>query len=178
MAFLKFGVVFSFAPEAEVLIRELISALTDQPEPDDGSIAKGTIVARYKFNEDQDDVTYDLIFRGGQTRRGTSVGAGDVDLTAESNNAGLMASIENQTLSEDGNEVKATVRLSGGQMPNADLAVVTYKATNRDNGNVLAADSDEFEIGPGEVVIGTLDSPVPLEEVVSAPPEGGGEPPV
>lgn len=136
-----------------------------QPLPPPQPEQKGTLVARYKFDEDQAPVTFDLVFKGGTSAKGTPVGAGDVDLSIASSSGQLMAELGPQTLSDDGNEVKATVTLTGQTMPVAELAVVSYAATNRDTGNQVAADTDEFETGPGEVAIGTLDSPVPLTEV-------------
>jgi hypothetical protein len=132
-----------------------------QPQPNIG----GTLVARYKFTEDQEPVSFELIFRGGKSAKGTPVGAGDIDLSVESSSTQLKAELSPQAVSEDGNEVSATVTLTGADMPVAELAIVSYAATNRDTGNQVAADSDEFETGPGEVAIGELDSPVPLPEV-------------
>lgn len=144
------------------LIAETLTTTTlPTPQPEQ----EGQLMARYKFNEDQEPVSFTLVFRGGQTKKGTAVGAGDIDLAVSSSSAQLLAEIGPQTLSEDGNEVSAPITLTGQTMPNAELAVVTYTATNRDTGNQAAADVDEFETGPGEVAIGTLDSPVPLEEI-------------
>lgn len=168
---LKIGFVISFSPEAEALIKSIVDALSHKPQVESPVLDHEVpLMARYKFTEDQDPVSFPLVFTGGHSKKGTAVGAADVDLTVESSIAAITAEISNQKLSDDGNSVSADVTLTGGTMEQADLAVVTYKATNRDTGNVIAADTDEFETGPGEVAIGTLDSPVPLPEVAPAAP--------
>jgi hypothetical protein len=168
---LKLGLEINLSHKTEAflscLIREVIEALKPQQQATEPTLTHEVpIMARYKFNADQEPVTFPLVFKGGLDKKGNPVGAGDVDLSIESGSASIVAELGQQTLRDDGNEVKADVTLSGGPMAVADLAVVTYKAKNRDTGNVVAADSDEFETGPGEVAIGTLDSPVPLPEVV------------
>jgi hypothetical protein len=153
------------------LLQQILKAIESlQPLPEPQPEQEGKLMARYKFNEDQEPVSFTLVFRGGTSKKGTAVGAGDVDLAASSSSPQLLAEIGPQSLSADGKEVSAPVTLTGQSMPNSELAVVTYTATNRDTGNQVAADVDEFETGPGEVAIGTLDSPVPLNAIEEPPP--------
>lgn len=129
----------------------------------------GKLVARYRIPEDQPPITFDLVGKDFKSAKGSSVGAGDIDLAVESDNPSLLAEMGAQTVSEDGNEVSAPVTITA-QSSSIDMAVVTYRATNRDTGALVAGDSDEFIIGPGEATIGTLDSPVPLTEEPEPPP--------
>lgn len=131
------------------------------PRPNEG----GILLARYRITEDEPAITFDLVGTGFKSGKGSDTGAADIDLSAESNSPGLTAELGPQVLSEDGKTVTAPVILTANSAT-VDMAVVTYKATNRDTGHVVAADSDEFIIGPGEATIGVLDSPVPLEAVV------------
>lgn len=131
-------------------------------------------MARYRIPEDQPPLEFELVGKDFKSAKGTPVGAADIDLSIESNNTSLTAEAAGpQRLSEDGNQVILPVRVTA-QSATVDMAVASYKATNRDTGNVVAADSDEFIIGPGEASIGTIDSPVPgltPEEEAPPPPE-------
>lgn len=144
------------------LVAEAIAHINppQPPRPEEG----GILLSRYRIAEDQPAINFELVGTGFKSSKGTETGAGDIDLSVQSNSPGLTASLGTQTVSEDGKTVKATVTLTANS-PTVDMAVVSYKATNRDTGNVVAADSDEFIIGPGEASIGTLNSPVPLDEV-------------
>ena len=131
-------------------------------------------MARYRLNEDAvsgdpGPKTFIIIGTGFKSAAGTQVGANDIDLSVELTGSNMSASLANQRLSDDGLSVMADVTIEGNaQQPTAELAVLKYSAKNRDTGSEVAADTDEFETGPGEATIGTIDSPVPLSEV------GGG----
>lgn len=160
-------------------------AISDLQIPDlppgeaDDSAVEGRLMARYILNEDEvannpGPKTFTIVGTGFKSRAGTPVGAQDVDLNIELIGSNMTASVANQRLSADGNSVEADVTIEGkAQQPTAELAVLKYSGRNRDTGNEVAADTDEFVTGPGEASIGTIDSPVPLTEVPAEP--GGGE---
>jgi hypothetical protein len=158
------------------LVADAIADLTTPEPPPDNVAVEGTLVARYILNEDAvakdpGPKTFPITCKDLKSAAGTPVGAGDIDLAVESSSANVSASIANQQLSGDGNSVTADVTIEGqAQQPTAELAVVKYTAKNRDTGNEVAADTDEFETGPGEASIGTIDSPVPLTPVDEPPP--------
>lgn len=153
-------------------VAEAINNLKPPEPPPDNTAVEGTIVARYRLNEDEvaanpGPKTFTIVGRGFKSAAGTAVGAGDVDLSVDLGEAvNMTASIANQRLSDDGNEVMADVTIEGNaQQPTAQLAVLKYAGKNRDTGNEVCADTDEFETGPGEATIGEMDTPVPLTEV-------------
>lgn len=130
-----------------------------QPQP---NLERGTLVSRYRIPDDQPPIVFVLVGANFTDAKGAPVDAKNIDLSLETTNAAALTGVLGpQTLSDDGLSVSAEVTLTS-QSPSVDLAVAAYKATNRVTGNVVAADSDEFIVGPGEANIGTLDSPVPL----------------
>lgn len=153
-------------------VAEAINNLKQPGPPPDNIAVEGTIVARYRLNEDEvaanpGPKTFTIVGRGFKSAAGTPVGAGDIDLSVDLGSAANMtASLSNQRLSDDGNEVQADVTIEGNaSQPTAELAVLKYSGKNRDTGNEVCADTDEFETGPGEATIGEMDTPVPLTEV-------------
>lgn len=149
------------------------------PPPDDQIAVKGEIRMRYLLNEDEvaknPGPKTDTISCGGLTSKaGTPVKATDIDLTVKSSSPNVSVSISNQRLSDDEMSVLADVTREGAaSQPNTELAVVTYEATNRDTGKLVAADIDEFVTGPGEADFGTIDSPIsgmtPVDETPAPP---------
>lgn len=141
-------------------VAEAISKLqTPAPSPE---VTRGTLMSRYRVPATQDNVTFELVGSNFKDAEGNEASAANIDLTVQSTNEGAVgASIGPGVVSEDGKTVSATVTLTFGS-PSVDMATVEYKATNRNTGAVVAGDSDEFIVGPGEASIGTLDSPVPL----------------
>lgn len=149
-------------------VAEAISKLQPpEPPPDDNTAVRGDIMGRYKFSEDQAPIDYTVTAGNFKSAKNKPVSAQGIKLAIQSSSPNLVATMGEQTVSEDGNSVSASVHLEGNPdgMDNVELAVVTTTATNEDTGNQIAADVDEFETGPGEPVIGTIDSPVPLPEV-------------
>jgi len=129
-----------------------------QPQP------KGVIMATFKVGADNPDIEIGLVGSGfmDSDTPPNPTGAGDIDLSVESSNPDTVsASISGQTLSDDGQSVSATVAVHFGA-PATDVATLTYRATNRDTGLVVAAGTDDFTVQVGEAGIGTVVSTVPL----------------
>ncbi len=141
-------------------VAEAIRSFKPLPLPQPAQ--RGKIVVRYRVPADSPDIVYTLAGNSFQDSEGNPTGAADIDLSIEvSNPAALTVTLGPQAVSVDGNEVTAEVTIHV-ESPQVDAAVLGYKATNRDTGAVVAFDSDEFIVGPGEASVGTLDSPVPL----------------
>jgi hypothetical protein len=142
-----------------------IAKLNTQPPP--LPKPKGVIMATFKVGADNPDIEIALTGSGfmDSDTPPNPTGAGDIDLSVESSNPdAVSASISGQTLSDDGNSVSATVAVHFGA-PATDVATLTYRATNRDTGLVVAAGSDDFTVQVGEAGIGTITSTVPLTPV-------------
>ena len=146
-------------------IVEAINHLTPLPPPQPQS--KGVIMATFKVGADNPDITIRLTGSGfvDNDTPPNPVGAADIDLSVESSAPDTVsASISEQTVSDDGNSVTANVAVHFGA-PASDIAVLTYRATNRDTGLVVAAGTDEFQVQAGEAALGQLTSNVPLTPV-------------
>lgn len=155
-------------------------ALTHINQPDSDSAVKGEIVARYRVPADLPDFEYEIVGRNFTDSEGNPTHARDVDLSLDvANEAAITATLGEQTVSEDGNEVRVPVR-AHVESPSADMGVLMYKATNRNTGEVIAADSDEFIVSAGAARLGTLESDIPgltpePEETTGGETGTGGE---
>lgn len=135
------------------------------------TVTQGKLTMRFKFDEDNDQVDFTVRVGDLKTAHGHAVGAGDIDITAESTVPESVASeISDQQLSEDGMSVSARASLQAGDMSQSGIAVVTVKATNRDTGVLVAFGSAELVYGPGEAAIGNISMDIPLEEVEEPTP--------
>lgn len=140
------------------------------PELPPGQAVKGKLMSRYKFNADQAPVTFDINLTDVKDSHGNPASLEGIELIAYSESEQLTAEVSNQHVSEDGLTLTGTITLTGEEMTHNELAVVTYIAKNQDTGEQIAADTDEFETGPGEATIGQLSTPVPLTPVEEAAP--------
>lgn len=141
---------------------EAIAQLNTQPPPLPQS--KGVIMATFKVAADNPDIVISLAgtdFMDSDTPPNPT-GAGDIDLSVESSAPDVVgATLSNQVLSADGNTVTADIAVHFGAAA-TDVATLTYRATNRDTGAIVAAGSDDFTVQVGEAGIGTVTSTVPL----------------
>lgn len=144
------------------LIAEAITNIHPLPPPQPQP--RGVLMATFKVGADNPDITIRLTGSGfvDNDTPPNPVGAGDIDLSVESSAPDTVsASITEQTVSDDGNSVSANIAVHFGA-PASDIAVLTYRATNRDTGLVVAAGTDEFVVTAGEAALGQLTSNVPL----------------
>jgi hypothetical protein len=146
-------------------VAKAISKLEPPELPQGNTAVKGTLLMRYRFNEDQTPVSFELEVKDLRSAKGSPVGAQGIELSAESSSEQLQVEVGPTVLSEDGNSCTAPISITGGSMPTTELVTVTYHAKNTDTGSDVAGDSDEFVTGPGEPTIGTIGSPVPLTEI-------------
>ncbi len=145
-------------------LAEVARAIREQQPPPPPAKPKGVIMATFKVGADNPDIQIALTGSGfmDSDTPPNPVGAGDIDLSVESSNPdAVSAALSGQTLSDDGNSVSATVDVHFGA-PASDIATLTYRATNRDTGLVVAAGTDDFIVQVGEAGIGTITSSVPL----------------
>lgn len=154
----------------------LVGAIQQLDQPDsDSAPVKGELVARYRVPADLPDFEFELIGRNFTDSEGHPTHAKDVDLQLDiANEEAISATLGEQTLSDDGNEVRALVR-AHVESPSADMGVLMYKAVNRNDGSLIAADSDEFIVSAGAAKVGTLQSDIPGLTPEPEEPTGGGE---
>jgi hypothetical protein len=142
-------------------LEALTQAVTDldQPLPPEQG---ATIMASFIVGASNPDIQIQLAATDFKDDEGNAVDASDIDLSVESSNTdALTATLSSQTLSDDKLTVSGVVDVHFGA-PATDIAILTYRATNRDTSLVVAAGSDEFTVQAGEAAIGTVTSNVPL----------------
>lgn len=158
-------------PVGFALVIKAINNLPLPGLPGEHKATKGTleIMSRFRFTEDQPNLDVTFGVKDIKSAKGTPVDAGDIDLSAESNSDAISATVSDQQLSEDRMSVTAKLTLAGGSMPEPGLAVITVKGTNRDTGAVVAAGTAEFQTGPGEGALGSIQLDIPLTPIDEAP---------
>ncbi len=136
---------------------EIAKLQTSEPPPTNPG---GVIMATFKVGASNPDIQIQLSGSGFVDDEGNPAGAGDIDLSVESSNPdAVSATLSGQGVTAD--TVNATVDVHFGA-PASDIAVLTYRATNRDTGTIVAAGTDEFIVEAGEATLGTVTSSVPL----------------
>lgn len=139
-----------------IIAQSLSTTTPTPPKP------RGVIMAKFKVGADNSDIVIELTGGSFTDDEGNPTDASDIDLSVESSNPdAVSASLTEQTLSDDSKSVSAKVAVHFGA-PATDIAVLTYRATNRDTDAVVAAGTDEFTVEVGEAALGSVTSKVPL----------------